>query len=157
MAEPAVELSVRRCFLLGGCTNYCHWLLDYLPRLQFYRADCGPLLINGPVQSFQAQALTHFGIKMSDVMPLEYPRAYRVNKLFYPRTASTVSTIDWLRDKFNGLRVPGRAQRKLFISRAGSLQTYARKTISTSGSCPLLRKRPPHFRLLRAARTRRRI
>jgi hypothetical protein len=90
ITEPPVPLPIQQGFLLGGCSNYCHWLLDYLPRLEFYRSDCGPLLMNGPIKTFQSQALTHLGVDMTDVMPLEYPRAYRVHRLFHPRTASTV-------------------------------------------------------------------
>lgn len=132
IAEPPMELPTRQGFLLGGCANYCHWLMDYLPRLEFYRSDCGPLLMNGPIQPFQTQAFSYLGVKISDVIPLEYPRSYRVPKLFHPRTASALCTpnlrfkpsiVAWLRDKFKRLRSPGGGQRKLFVSRSGNLRT----------------------------------
>jgi len=75
---------------------------------------------------------------MSEVMPLEYPRAYRVRELFHPRTGSTLCTphlafepkiVDWLRDKFKGLRTAGGGWRKLFISRAGALEDHSRRLL----------------------------
>lgn len=113
--------------------------MDYLPRLEFYRSNCGPLLVNGPIQPFQTQALTRLGVNMSDVMPLEYPRAYTVRELFHPRTASAVcrppltfqpAILHWLRDKFKGLCTPGGGRRKLFISRAGNSQPQGRRLLN---------------------------
>jgi capsular polysaccharide biosynthesis protein len=138
VTEPPAPLPIQRGFLLGGCANYCHWLTDYLPRFEFYRSDCGTLLMNHPVQPFQTQSLAHLGVNMSEIMPLEYPRAYRVQTLFHPRTASTLCTneisfrpaiVDWLRDKFKALRTPGGGQRKLFISRAGA-EAHARRLLN---------------------------
>jgi hypothetical protein len=139
MNEPPVELPTQRGFLLGGCPNYCHWLIDYLPRLEFYRPNCGPLLVNSPIQPFQTEALTRLGVKMSDVVPLDYPRAYTVRQLFHPRTTSTIcqpplrfqpAALDWLRYKFNDLLTPGGGRRKLFISRAGNSQAHFRRLLN---------------------------
>jgi capsular polysaccharide biosynthesis protein len=139
VTEPPVQLPIQHGFLLGGCANYCHWLTDYLPRLELYRSDCGPLLMNAPIRPFQIQALTYLGVDISGVMPLEYPRAYRVPTLFNPCTASTICTtelafkpkiVDWLRDRFKGLRTLGGGQRKLFISRFGALETRRRRLLN---------------------------
>jgi hypothetical protein len=149
MAEAPLELSSRRGFLLGGCTNYCHWLMDYLPRLQFYRSEYGPLLTNGWIRPFQTQTLRYLGVKLSDLMPLEYPRAYKVHELFHPRTASNVCTpyltfqpaiVDWLRDKFRDLRSADGGQRKLFISRAGTSQAHARRLLNEDEIAGLARE-----------------
>jgi hypothetical protein len=32
--EKPEELPVSLAFLLGGCANYTHWMLDFLPRLK---------------------------------------------------------------------------------------------------------------------------
>jgi hypothetical protein len=149
VTEPPVQLPIQRGFLLGGCANYCHWLTDYLPRFEFYRTDCGPLLMNEPIRPFQIQALTHLGVDISGVMPLEYPRAYRIPELFNPCTASTLCTteltfkpaiVDWLRDRFKGLRTPGGGQRKLFISRSGALETRERRLLNEDEICGLARE-----------------
>jgi capsular polysaccharide biosynthesis protein len=105
--------------------------------------------VNGPLQPFQIQAFTYLGVKMTDVIQLEYPRAYRVQELLYPRTASHLCTphlafqpaiVDWLRDKFKRLRSPGGGRRKLFISRAGGLQSHARRVLNEDEITDLARE-----------------
>jgi hypothetical protein len=139
LCEPPLELPRQEGFLLGGCANYFHWLIDILPRLGLYRSDCGPLFVNGPLQPFQTQSLVHLGISVADLVPLDYPRAYAVRKLFYPVTGSAAcmppltfrpTILQWLRDKFGALRTRGGGGRRLFISRAGDAQASGRRLIN---------------------------
>jgi hypothetical protein len=94
LCEAPVKPPDTQYFLLGGCANYTHWLLDFLPRIALYQSNNGPLLVNGPLLPFQIHALTHLGVKVADLLALDYPRAYVVRKLFYPSTASAISACD---------------------------------------------------------------
>jgi hypothetical protein len=78
LCEPPAETALPKGFLLGGTRNYFHWLIDTLPRLEFYRSDCGPLFVNASLQPFQTQSLELLGLADVDLIPLEYPRAYAV-------------------------------------------------------------------------------
>jgi len=139
LCEPWVQPTLPRAFLLGGTRNYFHWLIDTLPRLELYRPHCGPLLINRSLQPFQSQSLALLGQENIDWAPLEYPRAYKVQKLFYPRTASAAcmrplsfqpSVLDWLREKFGAFRTFGERWRKLFISRARHPQAIGSRLLN---------------------------
>jgi capsular polysaccharide biosynthesis protein len=139
LCEPPVELPTREYFLLGGCANYTHWLLDFLPRISLYRSNNGPLLVNGPLLPFQIQALAHLGVKAADLLALDYPRAYLVRNLFYPSTTSAIcmppltfqpAIIDWLRDKFVRPGASSQGGRKLFISRSGHSQVRGRRLLN---------------------------
>jgi capsular polysaccharide biosynthesis protein len=137
--EPPVELPTREYFLLGGCANYAHWLLDFLPRVALYRSNNGFLLVNGPLLPFQIQPLTRLGIKAADLLTLDYPRAYVVRNLFYPSTTSAISMppltfqptiIDWLRDKFLKPGAGSQGGRKLFISRSKHSEVTGRRLLN---------------------------
>jgi Glycosyltransferase 61 len=139
LCEQPVEPALPHGFLLGGTRNYFHWLIDTLPRLELYRAHCGPLLINESLQPFQFESLALLGLGNVDRIALEYPRAYKVQKLFHPRTASTACMppltfqpviLERLREKFSNFRRPGKGWRKLFISRAGNPQAVARRLLN---------------------------
>lgn len=137
--EEPLDLSATSAFLLGGCANYCHWLLDYLPRLALYdRADI-PLLVNMPVTSFQRQSLELLGIAESRLICLDYPRTYRVRHLFYPSIASSSivpphafrpEIVAWLRKRFRDVAGGGQGHRKLFISRARESDAYRRRLLN---------------------------
>ena len=86
-----MELPALEDFLLGGCANYTHWVLDFLPRIAFYRSNYGRLLMNGPLLPFQTQALTHLGVNTENIVTLDYPCAYAIRKLFYLSTASAIA------------------------------------------------------------------
>jgi capsular polysaccharide biosynthesis protein len=139
LCERPVELPAHECFLLGGCPNYAHWVLDFLPRIAFYRLNYGPLLVNGPLLPFQIQALTHLGVSAENLVALDYPRTYLVRKLFYLSTGSAIAMppltfqpaiVDWLRDKFVKTPADSRRGRKLFISRAGHPEIHGRRLLN---------------------------
>ena len=135
--EPPVELPTSEYFLLGGCANYTHWLLDFLPRVALYRSNNGSLLVNSSLLPFQIQALTHLGVKTADLLALDYPRAYIARNLFYPSTTSAIcmppltfqpAIIDWLRDKFLRPGVGSRRAQAFYLSLwtfAGARATFA--------------------------------
>jgi len=50
------RLAVASAFMLGGCPNYGHWLMDYLPRIALWKSDV-PLLVNSPQLPFQSESL----------------------------------------------------------------------------------------------------
>jgi Glycosyltransferase 61 len=137
--EPAVELSAPEAFLLGGCGNYCLWLMDFLPRLQQYRFDGLPLLTNQPLRRFQIQSLQLLGIEPSSLIELDYPGTWRVRKLHYPCTRSSFSTppltfdpaiIGWLHDVFGRFFAPVPPHRKIFISRAAQAHARSRRLVN---------------------------
>jgi capsular polysaccharide biosynthesis protein len=139
LCEPPVKLPTRDFFLLGGCANYTHWLVDFLPRIALYRPNFGPLLVNGPLLPFQMQALTCLGVDAASLHALDYPRAYIAPKLYYPSTRSAIcmqalefqpAIIDWLRDKFIRPGTGSQGGRKLFISRSGHSQALGRRLLN---------------------------
>jgi hypothetical protein len=139
LCEPPIAPPLPCGFLLGGTRNYFHWLIDTLPRLEHYRADCGPLLVNGSLQSFQIQSLALLGLGDVNRILLEYPRAYKVQRLFYPRTMSAAcmpplgfqpAILEWLRGRFRPFYSRGKAWRKLFVSRTGRPQAIDRRLLN---------------------------
>jgi hypothetical protein len=139
LCEPPVEIASPQGFLLGGTANYFHWLIDTLPRLLHYRPNCGPLLVNAPLRPFQTQSLELLDLANVELIPLEYPRAYKIHRLFYSRTGSTAcmppltfqpAILGWLRERFSAFRSCKNGQRKLFISRAGHSQETGRRLLN---------------------------
>lgn len=138
--EPPVPLAVDEAFLLGGCSSYTHWLIDYLPRLALCPDAELPLLINGPLGSHQREALALLGVNEARLVALDYPAAYEVRRLHYPSLASSCIVpphffrpvlIDWLRHAFAQCFVPGgKAARRLFISRAGAVTEHGLRLIN---------------------------
>jgi hypothetical protein len=137
--EPPSDPPISQAFLLGGCRNYSHWLLDYLPRLAL-RADAGlPLLVNGPLLSFQLESLKLLGVAADRLLPLAYPSTVSVQRLLYPSLSSSSftpphsfqpSVLAWLRDAFAPLMASGRRDRKLFISRGEEVQDHRRRLLN---------------------------
>jgi hypothetical protein len=133
--ERPTELDAPHATLLGGCANYCHWLLDYLPRLSLAQPAGAPFLVNRPLAGFQRDALAYLGVEERALIALDYPGAYRVRRLSYPSLRSSVTLppldfdpaiVAWLRDAFAPLRAAG-GRRRLFISRAGESDVHRRR------------------------------
>lgn len=120
-------------FLLGGCGNYAHWLLDYLPLASLLR-EAPPgvkLLVNRDLRPFQTQALTALGIGPARLVPLEYPSAVTIARLHLPVCHSSAGYpedirlarghLDWLRGVMLPAVAPartlGRGPRRLWVSR----------------------------------------
>jgi capsular polysaccharide biosynthesis protein len=137
--EQPRNLSVSRAFLLGGCPNYSHWLLDYLPRLQLCHDFSLPVLINKPLAPFQSESLHCLGVNDSRLLPLDYPASCAVRHLFYPSICSSSTTpplsfqpavLDWLHKAFAPLITSRRPDRKIFISRAEEIQRRRRRLLN---------------------------
>jgi capsular polysaccharide biosynthesis protein len=139
LCEAPVRLPSQEFFLLGGCANYTHWLLDFLPRIALYRPSYGPMLVNGSLLPSQIEALACLGVGPASLHALDYPRAYLASKLYYPSTGSAFyqkpmtfqpAIIDWLRDRFLKPRAGSQGGRKLYISRTGHSQVHERRLLN---------------------------
>lgn len=131
--ETPVALPLTTAFLLGGCPNYAHWLLDYLPRIAFLPKEGVPLLVNAPLAQFQQQSLEKLGLRPDRLVALDYPGAYAIPRLLFAHTCSksfwpdypfNPNVLHWLRTTFLATKQP-RRERKLFVSR--NLEPDARK------------------------------
>jgi Glycosyltransferase 61 len=67
LSDPAI--------LIGGCSNYYHWLVDYLPRFliadSFEEFSDWKLIINSDLKSFQLEAIQMLGIPTSQLLLVE--------------------------------------------------------------------------------------
>jgi Glycosyltransferase 61 len=144
-----VSLSHPKAFLLGGCPNYSHWLMDYLPRLSLWRDDV-PLLINGGMRSFQIESLQALGVEADKLRELEYPNAYLFQSLLFPSLNSSWSSapplslqpsiIQWLRSRFESLFEMGSARHRIFITRAGERGGPGRRLLNSGEIEDIARK-----------------
>jgi hypothetical protein len=137
--DKDVRRTADRAFLLGGCRNYSHWLLDYLPRLHLLEDRAVPLLINQDPAPFQIESLALLGIERSRLVELAYPGAYAVDRLLYPALASSgivpphalrPAVLEWLRAALLQPQRIGRTGRRLFVSRGGESSLYRRRLIN---------------------------
>jgi hypothetical protein len=137
--EPPPGPALSKAFLLGGCRNYSHWLLDYLPRMRLRGDAAVPMIVNGPIAGFQSEALKFLGVEDDALIQLEYPATLSVGHLFYPSLCSSSITpphpfrpeiLTWLRDTFAPLMISGRKDRRLFISRAAEVQAGRRRLLN---------------------------
>jgi capsular polysaccharide biosynthesis protein len=129
LACPEVRaLPVASAFMLGGCPNYGHWLMDYLPRIALWKSDV-PLLVNSPHLPFQSESLAIADVRPDQLLGLDYPGAYRVPMLLYPSLQSLwcdprlpfqAGIITWLRETFASLMAPEPGGRRLFVTRRGA-------------------------------------
>jgi capsular polysaccharide biosynthesis protein len=135
---------VRDAYLLGGGTNYAHWVLDSLPRLQFLGAvpASTKIIINTHRAAFQDESLAILGVDASRLMQLAYPGVYRCERLLCPSTGSGSGTsplvlqpqvVQWLRGVLLSKVTPAKATRRLFVSRMnegpGKMRLTNHKTV----------------------------
>jgi hypothetical protein len=137
--EEPEELPVGLAFLLGGCANYTHWILDFLPRLKFAPNGEVPLLVNGPLMPFQRESLFHLRIDPARLIELGYPKAYKTKSLIVPYTGSSIVTpplqfepgiVKWVRQVFCPLCSSRKPDRLIFISRAGHAAKRSRRLLN---------------------------
>ncbi|RTL54572.1 MAG: glycosyltransferase family 61 protein [Bradyrhizobiaceae bacterium] len=139
ICEQPSGSPIERAFLLGGCRNYCHWLLDYLPRLFFDTDASLPILVNDDLAAFQRESLEALGVDTKRLMGLRYPRTYHVKNLLLPSLCSSSFTppfvlqpwvVEWIRNKFASHLSSDRPGRRIFISRAGQDEIHQRRLIN---------------------------
>ena len=74
--------------LVGGDTNYYHWLIDYLPRLLLARKYAGSgdfrIVINTPLLKFQRESLALLGIDERQLLPVADGEAVRARTTLVP-------------------------------------------------------------------------
>jgi len=119
---PRRTVKLERAFLLGGSTNYYHWLLDYFPRLRQWDCESDlPLLINNNQAYFQKQCLVLAGISENRLMQVPIPGRVEVKSLIAPIAATRgmvpePETLPWLHEVF-GIAPFKKPKRRLYVSR----------------------------------------
>lgn len=109
-------------------TNFCHWLLDWLPRLALMGSTvrAGPLtlIVNALDARFQTESLAMLGVDETRVLALPARTAVRVERMivpsnlgaiFHPALKSSRWATDYLRSSF--LHGSGRAPLRVYLSR----------------------------------------
>lgn len=127
---PETHRTIETGLLIGGSTNYYHWLIDFLPR--FYLLEKAgiaienyPIIVNSSLTPFQMETLDLLGIRREQLIEVNAGEVLAVGKLVAPAILSTNTfvaqdALNWLRQfglshlarKFTGQK------RRLFISRA---------------------------------------
>jgi hypothetical protein len=137
--EIPEELKIGRAFLLGGCHNYAHWMLDFLPRLRLLPNCEVPLLVNASPAPFQTESLRHLRVDLNNLVPLEYPKSYRAKSLMVPSTRSSIVTpplqfdpsiVSWLRQAFSAWFRSPKQDRRIFITRAMRSSNRVRRLLN---------------------------
>lgn len=110
--------------LIGGMTNYYHWLFEYLPRIGTYR-DSRPkvenYLINGDLSNLQRDTLKFLGVSLSKCSPLMRRSFLQVNRLCVPSIKNVPEAIKFLRNNFLTKGRPD-VPRRIYISREDTLE-----------------------------------
>lgn len=125
--DRAQDSDVASAFLLGGCRNYAHWLIDFLPKMMFYgQAPHGtPIVVNRDLAAHQRETLAMLGADESALLPVAYPGAVRFARLLSPSLCSNLTgtpfplrqeAIAWLRTTFRP-EASGEPQARVFVSR----------------------------------------
>jgi capsular polysaccharide biosynthesis protein len=81
--------------LVGGCANYYHWLIDYLPRLMLVEGmaqydDC-PIVINEPLADHQRQALALLEVDPQRWLSLSPTQAITAPRVVVPTMMSNTT------------------------------------------------------------------
>lgn len=127
---PHAHRAIDTGLLIGGSTNYYHWLIDFLPR--FHLLDKAgiaiknyPIIVNSGQTPFQMETLDLLGIRQEQLIEVNAGEVLAVGKLVAPAILSTNTfvaqeALNWLRQfGLNHLaRECANRKRRLFISRA---------------------------------------
>ncbi|MCG9886985.1 MAG: glycosyltransferase family 61 protein [Cyanobacteria bacterium] len=107
---PADRLPGRSAVLaMAGCSMYCHWILNMLPRLGLLEQagesieNLDWILVNGDELSFQHHSLEMLGIPKSKIVPVNpHWRHLRLETAIVPSRIERLRpwVVDFLRDRF---------------------------------------------------------
>jgi capsular polysaccharide biosynthesis protein len=106
--DRVIDLGAGPFVLLGGSTNYYHWMIDYLPRLQVLLPEEAPwaglpYLVNADLAPFQIETLKRAGLDESRLVRLPAaPVAARCDRLFAAPIGAVAqivrpTALEWLR------------------------------------------------------------
>ena len=128
LPPPAREIE-QECVLVGGDQNYSHWLFRNMLKLSTLdRAGLlytYPWLINSDLQKYQVEYLELLGQPPDRLIKVERNQVVACRRVLVPalhisERAVTLG-VQWIRERFAHLLAePGRAARRLFISRRDS-------------------------------------
>jgi capsular polysaccharide biosynthesis protein len=128
---PLLKLSKHAgpYFLLGGDTNYYHWLLNWVPRLMAFElfSDRGipdistvKILVSQTLPVAFRQMLVRLGVPSSNILPLADNVVWRVEELIVPSLflarRLSPTTAAWYRRKL-GTTNDSRNKKRILISR----------------------------------------
>lgn len=128
LVEEVQDWPYEGDYLLGGSTNYAHWLLDALPRLVFLpEAPEARILVHEGLRPFQLESLQAAGVALYRLRPMPFPGAFRMKKLRFPSIRSLCGTqpsqplqphsVNWLRKTYLPKVSTHAGTRKLFVTR----------------------------------------
>jgi len=120
-----------RFYVMGGSSNYAHWIYDVLPRL-FAREEIPAfkdlrIVTDGPLHKYQMEYLKMMGIEASELLQLPYPGSYILQSAVIPSWRSDRSfglpidrtpQLKWIRKKLNQVPLPSLGPTtKIYLSR----------------------------------------
>jgi hypothetical protein len=126
---PADRLPGRSAILaMAGCSMYCHWILNMLPRLGLLEQagesieNLDWILVNGDELSFQHHSLEMLGIPKSKIVPVNpHWRHLRLETAIAPSRIERLRpwVVDFLRDRLwpHAQPCPEVRAKRLYISR----------------------------------------
>tara|TARA_B100000686_G_C16763504_1_gene960293 strand:+ start:470 stop:2200 length:1731 start_codon:yes stop_codon:yes gene_type:complete len=128
--DRKLTISEKPVFLIGGSSNYYHWILDYMPRLGLVNTPIidkeTKLIVNSEMASFQLECIDILGIDKNRLVPVPDSTEVKCDELFVTpipvRGQSLHGTaISWLQDVFATealLRSKAHGVKRLYVSRA---------------------------------------
>ena len=123
--DRAIDVVDGPAALIGGNSNYYHWLVDYLPRLAAVELLGGreppPVLIAVDLPAAALETLDHLGIASARRRALAPDRLYDCRDLIVASLPSRYGfthpwAIGWLRARLQGTR-PAKGWRRLHVTR----------------------------------------
>lgn len=126
MKVRRTSMCARDAILIGGSRNYYHWLINYVPRLQWARElgllDGRVILVNDQLAPFQRQSLERMKLTPSQWVEVADDEAVVCHKLLVPTLLARATVVHphvtGLLKRALPARQPGPAKR-VYIRRAG--------------------------------------
>ncbi|MBI1778500.1 MAG: glycosyltransferase family 61 protein [Proteobacteria bacterium] len=119
--------QLRHAAVLGGSSNYYHWLIDHLPRMALIEpGEDRILIVNRPISAVQREALGELGFPPDRLLPIEPDECVEVDDLLLPSLMSRSSLLHpealaWLRRKFLPV-APTATAARIYVSRSKALK-----------------------------------